>query len=512
MCVKSQAAKLIKDTLFLTCGDLILRTAGLCFQMYLAFKIGAQGLGIYGLITTVYTIFVTISVSGIRFCVTSLAAEELAAGNPYPRALVRAALRYAAVFSGVALCALFFLSSELSARFILHDYAALPLRISAVSLPFTALYAVLDGFFTARQKIRRGVLITLCARFLNMAAVAAAFSFVKSATAHPCDVLSVGTLIGEAAAFIFGVLFYAFDVFKKHDRKAPVNYTGRILCVSLPLAISAYMRTGLSSAGHMIIPYGLKKAGMGAGGALATYGIISQMAMPVIMFPVAMLSSLGDIVIPHVTYARTQKLKKEIAYICGRCIRTAFVFGCGAGAVMFFYGIYLGELFWKSTEAGLYIRLLSFIVPVVCCDCVVDFCLKGLGKQLYCMMINVLEAVINLCMLYLLLPRIAMVGYLITMLVKELFNAFFSLKKLCTVTVPDFDASIFFAAAAAIGAARMCARAFSFLPPLETAAFAAFYILLTGTLNKFVRADLRWLWGLFASGKASQANRKVRAN
>ena len=66
------AAALLRSTLLLAAGDVFLRGVTLGFQMYLAGKIGSQGLGIFGLISSLYMIFVTISISGIRFCVTRL--------------------------------------------------------------------------------------------------------------------------------------------------------------------------------------------------------------------------------------------------------------------------------------------------------------------------------------------------------------------------------------------------------------------------------------------------------
>ncbi len=491
------AAALLRSTLLLAAGDIFLRGVTLGFQMYLAGKIGSQGLGIFGLISSLYMIFVTISISGIRFCVTRLASEEIAAGNRHPRGLIKAALFYGAFFSAAAALSLFYLSDALSERWIVEKYAALPLRILSFSLPFTMIFSVLDGYFTAKQKIRRSVFIGIFARLTDILCVVLLF---KNAAlrSHPCDVLTLGTLVGEITAALCALAFYFCGILKKSDSKTVFCYFPRILKVALPLAISAYMRTGLSCAGHMIIPYGLRKAGMGVGGALSTYGLIHQMALPVIMFPAAVLVSLADIIIPRLTHAQVEGGTKSISYISGRCMRVGFMFSMGIFGIMFFYGEFLGKLFFNSFEAGLYIRLLSFVIPIIYCDCVTDCCLKGLGQQLYCMLLNVAEAVINIVMLFFLLPRLAILGYLITMFVKEIFNAFFSLMRLRKLTVLHFDISIFFAGALAVTGARLCALSLSFVPIASAVSYAVFYVLILYALNKFTRSDLRWLYSLIA--------------
>ena len=56
-----------------------------------------------------------------------------------------------------------------------------------------------------------------------------------------------------------------------------------MLAVALPLAVSAYARTSLTTLEHLLIPRGLKSAGLTADRALAGYGIVHGMALPVVL-------------------------------------------------------------------------------------------------------------------------------------------------------------------------------------------------------------------------------------
>ena len=71
----------IKNAAILTISSLFLRFAGILFRVWLAAKIGAEGIGLYQLIFSVYVLASTFATSGISTAVTRLIAEELALGS-----------------------------------------------------------------------------------------------------------------------------------------------------------------------------------------------------------------------------------------------------------------------------------------------------------------------------------------------------------------------------------------------------------------------------------------------
>ncbi|MEE0867336.1 MAG: oligosaccharide flippase family protein [Clostridia bacterium] len=498
----TNAGTLLKNTLLLSVSSIAIRFIGLLFQIYLAKNVGAEGLGIFGLISSAYTIFVTVSISGMRFSLTRLVAEEEGLGNPYPKRLVSTGLFYALSFGLISFFLLFNLSSFIAQKWICTDYARLPLKILSFSLPFISISAVFDGYFSAKQKILRLVILQLLDQLLRIGTTVFCFSKVRGAINHPCDVLSLSSLCGEVFCALAVLWLYTLEARKKTD-KAPHNKNiPRLLKTAMPLAISAYMRTGLSSLGHIIIPYGLRRSGMGGSGAFITYGIIHQMSFPVLLFPIAVLSAFGEILVPRITKAQVEGQKHEISHISNRALRLALIFSFAICGFMFFFGYYLGEAFYKSAEAGLYIRLLAPLIPVIYCDCVTDGCLKGLGQQLHSMILNVLEALLNVLLLLFLLPRIAIVGYILTVYIKESFNTFFSLRRLSRVTKLD---SQFFTIIALLSAAAGSFVITTFVfkePVLQAVFYFVFYSALIYIINDSSRNDIKWLISLVRGSTA----------
>ena len=87
----------------MTFVSLILRLLGLFVNSRISNLMGAEGMGLMQLGLSAEALAVTLAVSGIRFSVTRLAAEELAAGRrEQVRRVVGDALRYALFFSCLA--------------------------------------------------------------------------------------------------------------------------------------------------------------------------------------------------------------------------------------------------------------------------------------------------------------------------------------------------------------------------------------------------------------------------
>ena len=72
-----KARKFLLNTLILTATSLFLRTLGMGFSVYISNKIGAEGMGIYQLLLSIYSFGVTLSLAGVSLATTRLVTEQL---------------------------------------------------------------------------------------------------------------------------------------------------------------------------------------------------------------------------------------------------------------------------------------------------------------------------------------------------------------------------------------------------------------------------------------------------
>ena len=85
----SGAKKLLHNTLLLTATSFLMRTIAVSFNVYLTDKIGTDGIGLFQLIISVYTMAVTFASGGIRLASMRLVADNTATGRYSERQIMR---------------------------------------------------------------------------------------------------------------------------------------------------------------------------------------------------------------------------------------------------------------------------------------------------------------------------------------------------------------------------------------------------------------------------------------
>ena len=170
--------------------------------------------------------------------------------------------------------------------------------------------------------------------------------------------------------------------------------TGRMLRIAVPLALSAYARSALTTLRHLLVPRGLRAAGWSADGALSGYGTIQGMVLPVLFFPACILAALSELIVPELTAAQVRGDRDGIRRATtGELLRLSLLFSGAVGPVsLSSLPTALGMLIYGSREAGRYLRLLAPLIPFMYTDMAVDGCLKGLGEQVWSMGVNILDA------------------------------------------------------------------------------------------------------------------------
>jgi stage V sporulation protein B len=89
---------------------------------------------------------------------------------------------------------------------------------------------------------------------------------------------------------------------------------------------------------------------------------------------------------------------------------------------------------YGDAAVGRSIRILAPLMPIMYLDSVTDGMLRGLGQQMYSMKYNILDSAISVALVYALLPRYAIAGYLFMICFTEVFNFALSIGRLRRVT------------------------------------------------------------------------------
>ena len=431
--------QLAKNTALLTAASLFMRFTGMLWQLWLASRIGESGIGLFQLVLSVSGLASTFAVSGIRFTSTRLASEELGVRNKNGvRQAMRCCFAYADFFGLSAALILCLVSEPVGFLWLMDARTVAPLRILAVGLPFLALSSVIYGYFTAAGRVWKGVCVQIFRELITILATMLLLrGYQRGDLEQACRCITAGSTLADAAGFVILLIVFLRDM-KTHGmrRAAPVSasMTGRMLNISLPLALTSYARSGLSTLQHLLVPKGLRSSGLSSAEALAGYGVIQGMALPVVLFPSCLMVALAELIVPKLTEAQVSGRNKEIRHITAELLHKSFVFSAGIAFIMAALGDSLGIVLYDSESAGDYIQLFSVIVPIMYMDMITDGCLKGLGEMMFCMIVNIADAGLSALLVWLMLPRWGLGAYIFVICFTELFNFAASLLRLRKTT------------------------------------------------------------------------------
>ena len=436
----NNARKIFGGTLILTAASFLMQTVGVSFNVWLTARLGAEGIGLFQLILTVYNFAVTLGSGGVRLGATRLAVEGEAGGED-TRRIMRGCLRYA-LCTGCAAGALLFILADAAGVYWLHDPpSALPVRILSLSLPFVAMSSALNGYFTAVQKIGRYSAVRILEQAVKIAVVCVCMArMLPRGVRYGCAAITAGILVSEIFSWLCLLVLYNMEK-QKYRKKSQKFQLSALLHIALPDVSGTGARSALLTAEHLLIPRGLRRCGASSESALAAYGNIHGMVFPALLYPSAILTSLAGLLIPEIAGRRAQGQHAQIASIIRRVLRMTLLFSIGTAAIFYAFADGFSRVIYGTTDCAFYMRVLSVLVPVMYCDMTVDGMLKGLDEQRACMRYNIWDSGLCVLLVWALLPRFGLRGYVFILFFSELFNFYFSLRRLSRVSTVEVHLS-----------------------------------------------------------------------
>lgn len=422
----------------LTAANLLMRGVSMLFQVYLTARVRAAGVGLLQLILSVNLFAVTLGTSGLRVAALYLSAEAygLRRYGGVRQAMVwclTAGLLLSALVGGAMMA-----FAEPLALSVVGDLrAVLSLRLLGLTLPLSCLSMILSGCFTACGQVRTLVAVEVGDKAATVVLTMLLLQQgIAGDLAHACAAIVGGNALAAvgSVAVLLGLLRRWLG--KLDGGGAMPDMGRRLLGIAGPVAVSDYLRSGLGTLEQFLIPWGLGRFGGSHTQAMADYGVIHGMVFPVLMFPCTVLYAVADVLVPELARCRAEENQRRIRHVAGRCLRQGFLYAAAVAAVLWLLAMPLGQLLYHSDDAGRYLRLFAPAVVMLYLDCLVDGMHKGLGQQVYTVRVNTLTSILDVALLYLLLPRWGIAGYYVSFWVSHGVNFYLSIRRLGELAGP----------------------------------------------------------------------------
>lgn len=418
--------------LLLTLVGVSMRSVTMLFGAYTSRAVGAEGVGLYTLVMTVYSFAVTLATSGVSLTVTRLTASAIGEGRGGEVGrILRGAVAYALIFGMLATLILFVGSDFIGEHILCDTRTSLSLRLLALSLIPAALSSVFSGYFVGVRRVAFNAVTQVSAQLVKISlTVILVTALAPRGLSYAIAALAIGISVTEVIAFLISLTEYLLDARRRrlgHTRGASLS---SVAAEATPLAFSQYVRSVLLSFEHVLIPRRLLDRGESRETAYGHYGSLHGMALPVILYPMSPLSSFSGLLVPEFAGDGAAGNRARMTRIAERTVNVTLAYSVVMMLFISSFSEELGYLLYRSYDAGHYVAMLAPVIPIMYLDHVTDSMLKGIGEQVFSMWVNITDSLLSIILVWLLIPRMGIAGYALVIVIMEGYNFLLSIHRL----------------------------------------------------------------------------------
>ncbi len=422
----------ITGTLLLTFTGVLSRIIGFFYRIFLSRAIGAEGLGIYQLIFPILSLSIALCASGVQTSISKFVAEELGKCNKCNGfRYLTAGLLLSLSLS--VLLGLFLLSQAdvLATHTLSESRCEILIRIMAYSLPFAAIHCCINGYYYGLKKTAVPSVSQLIEQLIRVGTVYVIYLISVEQNIPVTPVAAVwGLVCGDIAAALFSMTALGFHNRKNTSDKTPITLSHAIKNLGfycIPLTANRLMLNFLSSIEAILIPAALQKFGYNSSDALSVFGILTGMAMPMILFPNVLTGSVSVLLLPTISAASADCNRRLIVNAIKKTVEYCMILGLFGTLFFLLTGDFIGQKIFQNTLAGTFIVTLSWICPFSNLATTLGSILNGLGKATHALILNLTGNLIRILFILFLVPVYGIRAYLYSMLLSQILVTALSL-------------------------------------------------------------------------------------
>lgn len=421
---RRNTSPLITGTIILTLTGFASRFIGFFYRIFLSRLFGAEGMGLYQLISPVLALSFSLTVAGMQTAISKYVAGETLTRDYRSSSLhLFTGLVLSMTLSVLCAVGIYCYSDSIAVYFLMEERTAPLLRIIALSIPMATVHSCINGYFYGIRKTGVPSLCQLSEQIIRVGSVYLIYYLcLKNNMTLTINFAVVGLVIGESASMLVSLI----AVRAHFENVVPKNYrpllsvswpafsaaSTRLLKVAVPLSLNRVIINFLQSIEAIFIPNRLMSFGYDNSTALGTYGVLTGMAMPLIFFPGAITNSICVLLLPIVSEADAADNTSTIKKAVYKSIRYGFLLGILFTGFFLCTGKFLGNLLYQSALAGSFIIVLSFLCPLMYIASMLGSILNGLGKTGVTFLFSMLSLMVRLAFVFFGIPLWGIHGYL----------------------------------------------------------------------------------------------------
>lgn len=417
-------------TFILTASGLLTRFIGFCYRIFLSKTFTDTQIGIYQLVLPVTSVVFALTAVCYQTIISKFTAEYDSKEQPDRAHLIFTLLTCLSVATAILCSFLVIHFRSFIALRILHEPACAPLLyVVALSFPACSLHTCLNGLFYGRHKTFIPALSQLIEQITRITTV---FILGKYALATnrrlSLSGAMVGIVAGETLSALFVFLFMprflaSLRRFGSELRAVAGQLFGRAIHMLTPLIMNRITLSLMNALETILLPIALRKMGLRADASLAAYGVLTGMALPVILFPSAIPSAASVMLIPRVSSEFSEHNSAKVKGFIHRSLYLVALYASICAFMCIVFGPTIGRLLFHNLTAGNYIRSLGIMCPGMYVGMILLSILHGMGETLQPFLCNLILMAARILSTLVFVPRFGLSAYFRILIIYSYLSA-----------------------------------------------------------------------------------------
>ncbi len=395
----------------LTATGFIVKAIGFVYRIFIANSIGTEGLGLYQLMTPIYSLLVLVLSAGISISVSRFVAEESAKG------LSRNGGKIASLSAGIVLGAGVIISGILLLNLdtlVLGTTGDIRTKDSLfwilILVPPIAAASAYKGYFYGRQEMLPNSIGQIFEQIVKLSFVLSFYSSFKGKGIEKMCLLAVlAMLIGECANVL--VVYIVFLIRKNKAEKKQINYgentitsIKKICKISLPISANRLVLSTIGTAESLLIPQRLMHYGLNFQKSLEAFGRLTGMASPLVFFPSMLPMALATALVPAIANAVASKKYSVANRQISQSIKLTIIMGLVFSSFFASCSYELAELVYPGKDVGDILHLLAFTGVFLYLQHTMLGILNGLAKERSMLINTLMGSIARLALIWFFIP------------------------------------------------------------------------------------------------------------
>lgn len=435
--MKQNHGGLLYSAAILCASNIGLQGLGFLYRIGLSRLAGPEGLGIYQLVYSVYAVIHAACLSGLTMACSRLSAELSAGGHS--GAVGRLAGMAARVFT-LLICAcaalLFAGRDEIAGHILGDERTAAVFPVLVLCLALTGVENIVKALCIGLNRVSWAAAAELTEQLVRIGAVLLLLhAYGGGDYGRIAFLIFAGMSVSEcvSAALLAHIYRRQISVPRAARQPLPDGFRREFAGVVLPVTGAAVVNNLLASASSVILPQRLMRAGLGHDAALSELGVVSGMAMPLLLLPVALISSVCTVIMPEISRSRTRGDHPRIESLTRKALSVTGLLAIPITAAIVPLTPTLSRLFFGQPLSPGYTALLGVTTVLAYYQMVTGGLLNGMGAQSAAVGAAVLAECVQLALVWTLAaqPSLGIYGYLLAQVLSGMLVVGCNLALLC---------------------------------------------------------------------------------